>query len=158
METQEEADADVRSSSRLRRIAVGTVGGIVTLGGIALLALPGPGLLVVVGGLAILASEFDWAKSALDKARGKAQVSAEKSASSRASLALTVAGGLLLIAAGVLCFLGEDFGIPLVDKLNSPVTGAFLVLSGLIVIGLTAYQRVQIVQAGHRGEGPLARG
>ena len=38
--------------------------------GHALLVLPGPGLLVIGGGLAILATEFIWAKRALRRAKG----------------------------------------------------------------------------------------
>ena len=47
------------------RIAVGVVGGLVTLLGLALIPYPGPGWLIVIAGLAILASEFRWAKSVL---------------------------------------------------------------------------------------------
>ena len=55
-----------------RRIAVATIGSALVVGGIVLLVLPGPGLLLIVGGLAVLASEFAWANSALDAARRKA--------------------------------------------------------------------------------------
>lgn len=157
-ESDQEADQEAAESSRLRRIGVGVIGGLVLVAGVVMLALPGPGLVVVVAGLALLASEFDWAERWLDATRDKAQTSAQKSASSRRSVALTALGGLLLLAAGALCFTGEDFGIPLVSRVNSPLTGALLVLSGLIVIGLTLWQRRQLVAAGRRGEGPLAPG
>ena len=55
-----------------KRIAVFVAGMTVLLAGVAMLALPGPGLLVIVGGLAILATEFVWAERALDKAKSKA--------------------------------------------------------------------------------------
>jgi Ca2+-transporting ATPase len=54
----------------LRRVLVGGVGGTVVLIGIALLVLPGPGLVTIALGLAILASEFVWARALLKKARG----------------------------------------------------------------------------------------
>ncbi|WP_261165471.1 TIGR02611 family protein [Microbacterium sp. Marseille-Q6965] len=44
------------------RATVGTVGGIVTVLGVILLPLPGPGALVLLGGLAILGTEFAWAR------------------------------------------------------------------------------------------------
>ena len=44
-----------------RKIAIGVVGGAVTLVGLALLILPGPGILVIMLGLAILSLEFSWA-------------------------------------------------------------------------------------------------
>ena len=45
-----------------RRIAVGLVGGTVLLLGIALIVLPGPALVVIPVGLAILGLEFAWAR------------------------------------------------------------------------------------------------
>jgi len=45
----------------VRRIAVAVAGFGVLAGGVALLVLPGPGLLVIAIGFAILAREFSWA-------------------------------------------------------------------------------------------------
>jgi len=149
---------DPGQSSRVRRIGVGVVGVVVLAAGVVMLVLPGPGALVVVGGLAVLASEFDWARRWLDTARDKAQTSAEKSAASRLSVALALVGAALLGAAAVVCFTDKDFGVPLVAAVNSPLTGAFLLLSGLLVASLTLWQRRKLVTAGRRGEGPLARG
>jgi hypothetical protein len=56
-----------------RRVAVTVVGGAVTLAGLAMLVLPGPGFLVIVVGLAILATEYAWAAVMLDKAKGMAE-------------------------------------------------------------------------------------
>lgn len=55
-----------------RRIVVGVVGGLITALGLVLLVLPGPGILVVLAGLAILASEFRFARRLLDWARARA--------------------------------------------------------------------------------------
>lgn len=41
-------------------------GSVVIAGGVAMLVLPGPGLVVIVVGLAILAREFVWAAVALE--------------------------------------------------------------------------------------------
>ena len=46
------------------RVLVGAVGGILTLGGLVLVPLPGPGWLVVFVGLAVLGTEFHWAHRA----------------------------------------------------------------------------------------------
>jgi tellurite resistance protein TerC len=50
-----------------RRIAVALVGGTVLGIGIALIVLPGPALLVIPLGLAILGAEFAWARAWLRK-------------------------------------------------------------------------------------------
>lgn len=52
-----------------RRIAVAVVGGTILLLGIALLVLPGPALLVIPVGLAVLGVEFAWARRWLHKVR-----------------------------------------------------------------------------------------
>ncbi|SFR74473.1 TIGR02611 family protein [Agromyces sp. CF514] len=44
------------------RALVGVIGGTIALGGLALVPLPGPGWLVVFVGLAILGTEFAWAR------------------------------------------------------------------------------------------------
>jgi uncharacterized protein (TIGR02611 family) len=53
------------------RVAVAVLGAAVVIGGIVLIPLPGPGWLIVFGGLAILATEFAWAGRLLDFARRK---------------------------------------------------------------------------------------
>jgi len=40
--------------------------------------LPGPGILVIIAGLAILAKEFTWAERTLDKAKQQASKATEK--------------------------------------------------------------------------------
>lgn len=53
---------DLRSNPkhhRIYKISVGVVGGVIVVGGLALVPLPGPGWLIVFLGLAILASEFE---------------------------------------------------------------------------------------------------
>jgi hypothetical protein len=52
-----------------KRIAVSIVGGIFVLGGIAMLVLPGPGILVVAIGFAILGTEYAWAAAALERTK-----------------------------------------------------------------------------------------
>ncbi|WP_239395472.1 PGPGW domain-containing protein, partial [Frankia sp. CiP3] len=56
----------------VRRIAVTTAGVSVLGVGVALLALPGPGFLVIALGFFILSLEYEWARRRFDKARKKA--------------------------------------------------------------------------------------
>jgi len=53
-----------------KKIVVAVVGGTVLVFGLALLVLPGPAILVIPVGLAILATEFVWARRWLRRARG----------------------------------------------------------------------------------------
>lgn len=53
----------------VRRMTVGIIGGTILLIGIALIVLPGPAFVVIPVGLAILATEFLWARRWLLKAR-----------------------------------------------------------------------------------------
>lgn len=52
-----------------RKIVIGIVGATVILLGIAMLVLPGPGLVTMLIGLTILAAEFAWARRWLKHAR-----------------------------------------------------------------------------------------
>lgn len=54
----------------MKKCFIALIGGTVVLFGVILLVLPGPGVLVIAGGLAILATEFLWAKRALRNAKG----------------------------------------------------------------------------------------
>ena len=60
------------------RVIIGLVGGTITvLGAIALVG-PGPGILIVIAGLGILASEFAWAARVMVHTRSYAQRAADK--------------------------------------------------------------------------------
>lgn len=56
-----------------RRVVVGVIGGTVLLAGFALIVLPGPAVIVIPLGLAILGLEFAWARMWLRRVRNKAQ-------------------------------------------------------------------------------------
>ncbi|HWQ90282.1 MAG TPA: PGPGW domain-containing protein [Clostridia bacterium] len=53
----------------LRRLIVAVFGGTVLLIGLAMLVLPGPAVLVMPLGIAILATEFAWARRVAHKAQ-----------------------------------------------------------------------------------------
>jgi uncharacterized protein (TIGR02611 family) len=58
--------------NQARKIVVGVIGGTVIAIGIVMLVVPGPGVLTIFGGLAILATEFVWARWMLKFARDRA--------------------------------------------------------------------------------------
>ena len=55
--------------ARLRRAVVAVIGFTVLFVGIAMMVLPGPAVVVIPLGLAILATEFLWAQRLLERAR-----------------------------------------------------------------------------------------
>jgi len=61
-----------------RRIAVIVAGSLLLLVGIALLVLPGPGIPLIIAGLALLGTQFPWARRALQwlRARTKRTIAA----------------------------------------------------------------------------------
>ena len=63
-----------------RRLALTVIGFAVILLGVVMLLTPGPGLLVIAGGLAILSLEYAWAGILLEKTRERAKLAAEKAA------------------------------------------------------------------------------
>lgn len=86
-----------RQRSRIVRAAVALAGFVVVLAGLAMIPLPGPGLLIVAAGLAILALEFAWAERWLE--RTIEQVDAAGDKVRRASRAQQVILGLLVVLA-----------------------------------------------------------
>jgi uncharacterized protein (TIGR02611 family) len=61
----------VKTLKQAKRLIVIVVGFTVLLIGIAMLVLPGPAFIVIPLGLAILASEFVWARLLLSKIKSK---------------------------------------------------------------------------------------
>jgi hypothetical protein len=61
------------TNGRLRRILIGGVGGSMTLAGIALLVLPGPGIPLVLAGLGVLSLEFAIARTWVDVLKRRAE-------------------------------------------------------------------------------------
>ena len=62
---------------KVRRLIIGVVGFTILLIGIALLVLPGPAFIVIPIGLAILATEFVWARKLLKKVKKQIEKAAK---------------------------------------------------------------------------------
>lgn len=83
-----------------KRILVLLAGCCVLGAGVAMLALPGPGVLVIIVGLAILATEFAWAERMLDRAAGSAHAASTKVSSNRRSRLMLLASASALVVGG----------------------------------------------------------
>jgi hypothetical protein len=126
-------------ANHVKRVTIAIVGGIVVLIGIALLVLPGPGLLVVLAGLLILASEFPALERYVDPVRDRAMKAAEDSVSTPLRLAWSVLAGLGLIGAGI------AWGLIPWLPFHGWSAGSSLILSGLILYALLiwSYRKVK---------------
>jgi uncharacterized protein (TIGR02611 family) len=60
------------------RVIIGAIGGLITVFGAIALVGPGPGILIVLAGLGILATEFAWAARVMVHTRTYAQKAADK--------------------------------------------------------------------------------
>ena len=122
-----------------RKVACGVGGGLLLVVGVALLVLPGPGLLLVLAGMLVLANGFPAAQRYVEPVERRAMQTAEESVSSPLRIAFSVGTGLVLIAAGVVWWLWPNL------PLGGWPTGISLTLSGLILLTLllVSYRRVQ---------------
>ncbi|MFE9862413.1 TIGR02611 family protein [Streptomyces sp. NPDC005506] len=101
------------------QVGVFVVGLAVVVAGIIMLPLPGPGWLVIFGGMAIWATEFVWAQLVLRWTRRKVTEAAQKALDPkvrRRNIILTVAG-LVIIAVLVGIYVWK-FGITMPWKIH----------------------------------------
>ena len=117
----------------MKKAVVAVLGAVLLLVGIALLVLPGPGFLLIAGALALLATQFHWAKVPLDYAKAKAEDGIREVSRSRLRTAATVLSAVALVAVGVVEFTGVD--LPYVNG----VTAVMLILSGVVLLGTVVY-------------------
>ncbi|WP_082177431.1 PGPGW domain-containing protein [Arthrobacter sp. RIT-PI-e] len=89
-------------SGGIRRAAGLVSGWLLVLLGLAALVLPGPGLLTLVAGLAVLAPHYAWARRWLQPVRRRAFVAAARGVQSRWSIALSLGGVVVLVLLGIL--------------------------------------------------------
>ena len=123
-----------------KRAVLATAGALLLLVGLALLVLPGPGLLLVLAGLIVLGRAVPAVSRFEAPVRVRAMQATEASVASPWRIAWSVLAGLALIAAGVV------WGARLVPRLPFAgwSTGSSLILSGTILLGLIvwSYRRV----------------
>ena len=134
------------AGKQVKRATKAVAGAVVLLVGIALLVLPGPGLLLVLAGLLILASEFPALERYVDPVRDRAMKAAEDSVSSPLRIAGSVLAGLGLIAAGVI------WGLRMFSWLPFPgwSTGSSLILSGIVLFVLLGWSYKKVSARRHR--------
>ncbi|GAA0259651.1 hypothetical protein GCM10010492_70700 [Saccharothrix mutabilis subsp. mutabilis] len=122
----------------VKRVTMAIVGAVVLLVGLALLVLPGPGLLLVLAGLLVLAAEFPALERYVDPVRDRAMKTAEESVSSPWRIVATVLGGAVLVGLGVLWGVRDDL------PLGGWSTGSSLILSGVVIWGLVVWSYLRV--------------
>ena len=133
------------SSTRLvKRVALESLGWLLVIGGLAAIVLPGPGLLAIVAGLALLSQQYDWAQRRLEPLKRRALQTAADGVETWPRILMSCLGVLFLIAVGVVWGLKPDVPDwwPLHERLWLPGgwgTGVSLILSGVIAFALIVY-------------------
>jgi hypothetical protein len=122
-----------------KKVGAAALGGVLLIAGVALLVLPGPGLLLVLAGLLVLANAFPTAQRFVRPVQERARKAAEESVSTRMRLAFSTLTGMALIATGAVWWL-----VPTLPLGGWP-TGSSLILSGIILLALLVitYRRVK---------------
>lgn len=130
--------------SAARRVALETVGWVLVVAGIAALVLPGPGLLAIFAGLALLSQQYDWAEKRVEPVKERALKAAAESVETWPRIVLSTLIALAIIAAGVLWIWHPPAPSwwPVDEKwwlLGGWGTGTTQVASGLFAIGMIVY-------------------
>lgn len=128
----------------IKKVAIQIAGWLLVLVGIAALFLPGPGLLALFAGMALLATQYEWAERRLEPVKQAALRTAADSVSSWGRIVLS---GLLiafLVGAGIVWGLQPPVPSwwPLDEKWWLPGgwgTGGSLIASGVIAAAMLVY-------------------
>ena len=101
------------------KIGVTLLGPLVVLAGLAMLVLPGPGLVVMALGAALLALEYDWARRALGSCgrvldRGRRAVLPTDASTARRALGVATTAAVLVATTGITAAFSTYVGSTLV--------------------------------------------
>ncbi|MGD9959480.1 PGPGW domain-containing protein [Nocardioides sp.] len=132
------------AKSAAKRIALEVLGWTLVIGGIAALVLPGPGLLALFAGLAVLSQQYEWAERRLEPVKARAFQTAADGVRTWPRIIASVIGGLMVMAVGVLWFLQPPAPgwWPVRDSwwlFGGMWAGVTLILSGIIALALIVY-------------------
>lgn len=127
----------------MRRVARIVAGWLLLLLGVAALALPGPGLLLLLAGLVVLSQEYDWAERRVEPVKRAAFAAAAAGVATVPRILASAAAAFGLAGIGVLW--GLDPRIPEFWVLGPHLpfggwsTGVSLILSSVIALGLLVW-------------------
>ncbi|GAA1518015.1 PGPGW domain-containing protein [Nocardioides humi] len=127
-----------------KRLALEVVGWVLVLAGIAALVLPGPGLLLLFAGLAVLSQQYEWAERMLEPVRLRALRGAAEGVETWPRVILSTVFALGIGVFGVIWLVGPDVPgwWPIADRwwlIGGPWTGVTLLVSCAIALALLVY-------------------
>ena len=151
--------------STAKRVLVEGLGWILVVVGIAALVLPGPGLLALFAGVALLATQYDWAERRLEPIKKRALDAAADSVKTWPRILMSTVGVLWLIGLGIVWALRPEVPSwwPFSDGWWFPggmTTGISLAASGVIAGAMLVYSYLNFreikADKHHENEAPAA--
>lgn len=85
-----------------KRVVLETLGWVLLVLGVALIFLPGPGLLGIFAGLALLSQQYDWAERRVEPVKKRALLGAAEGVETWVRIALSLLGVAILVVCGVI--------------------------------------------------------
>jgi uncharacterized protein (TIGR02611 family) len=127
-----------------KRVAVEVAGWVLVVAGIAALILPGPGLLMLAGGLAILSQQYEWAERRMRPVEMRAKKAAADGVQTVPRIVMSTLFALGLVALGVLWIVRPEVPgwWPVRDSwwlIGGWPTGVTLAASGVIALALIVW-------------------
>lgn len=127
-----------------KRVLFEVIGWLLLLVGIAALVLPGPGLLLMFAGLAVLSQQYDWAERWVEPVRLRALKGAAQSVETWPRIIASTAFSLGLVGCGVLWIIqpAAPSWWPVNDDwwlAGGVWTGVTQIVSGLLALLLIVY-------------------
>jgi Putative transmembrane protein (PGPGW) len=129
----------------LKRIILEILGWLCLVGGLAALVLPGPGLLLIFAGMALLSQQYTWAEKRVDFVKHKAMLTAAEGVETIPRVVLSCLGAVGLTAFGAFWMvspLPPPEWWPMPDWVWLPgglATGITLIGSGIVALAMIVY-------------------
>ncbi|MFT4262955.1 MAG: PGPGW domain-containing protein [Nocardioides sp.] len=128
----------------MKRLALESLGWLLVVAGIAALILPGPGLILLASGLALLSQQYEWAERRLEPVRLRALRTAADGVATWPRIVAAAGGALIIGAVGMLWLLSPPAPSwwPLKSAywlMGGGWTGVTMLVSCVLALALLAY-------------------